>query len=78
VSKPAAAATNSVLFVQISDSHIDFSRPENPDVLGTFGKTIAATNALPQQPAFVVHTGDATHLSRPAHFDAAKQVLPSL
>jgi 3',5'-cyclic AMP phosphodiesterase CpdA len=78
VSKPASAATSSFSFVQISDSHIGFARPENPDVLGTFAKTIAAINALPRQPAFVVHTGDVTHLSKPAQFDAAKQVLSSL
>jgi Icc protein len=78
VSKPATAATSAFSFVQISDSHIGFARPENPDVLGTFAKTIAAINALPQQPAFVVHTGDVTHLSKPAQFDAAKQVLSSL
>jgi Icc protein len=77
-SKPAAAATNAFSFVQISDSHIGFARPENPDVLGTFAKTIATINALPQQPAFVVHTGDVTHLSKPAQFDAAKQVLSTL
>jgi 3',5'-cyclic-AMP phosphodiesterase len=78
VSESASAATTSFSFVQISDSHIGFARPENPDVLGTFAKTIAAINALPQQPAFVVHTGDVTHLSKPAQFDAAKQVLSSL
>ncbi len=77
-SKPASAAPSSFSFVQISDSHIGFARPENPDVLGTFAKTIAAINALPQQPAFVVHTGDVTHLSKPAQFDTAKQVLSSL
>jgi Icc protein len=78
VSESGCAATTSFSFVQISDSHIGFARPENPDVLGTFSKTIAAINALPQQPAFVVHTGDVTHLSKPAQFDAAKQVLSSL
>jgi 3',5'-cyclic AMP phosphodiesterase CpdA len=77
-SEPASAATNSFSFVQISDSHIGFARPENPDVLGTFAKTIEAINALPQQPAFVVHTGDVTHLSKPAQFDAAKGALASL
>ncbi len=78
VSQPASAATDSLSFIQISDSHIGFTRPENPDVLGTFATTIAAINALPQQPAFVVHTGDVTHLAKPAQFDAAKQVLSSL
>ena len=77
-SSPASAAERTFSFVQISDSHIGFSRPENPDVLGTFAKTIADINALPQQPAFVVHTGDVTHLSKPAQFDAAKQVLSTL
>ncbi len=78
VSSPAAAATASLSFVQISDSHIGFTRPENPDVLGTFAKTVDAINALPQQPAFVVHTGDVTHLAKPEQFDAAKQVLSTL
>jgi Icc protein len=77
-SQPASAATSPFSFVQISDSHIGFTRPENPDVLGTFAKTIAAINALPEQPAFVVHTGDVTHLAKPAQFDAAKQILSSL
>jgi 3',5'-cyclic AMP phosphodiesterase CpdA len=65
-------------FVQISDSHIGFTRPENPDVAGTLQQTINAINALPVQPAFVVHTGDITHLSKPAQFDAAKQILGTL
>jgi 3',5'-cyclic AMP phosphodiesterase CpdA len=73
-----SAKTGAFTFVQISDSHIGFSRPENPDVLGTFEKAIAAINAMPQAPAFVVHTGDVTHLAKPAQFDAAKQVLATL
>lgn len=74
----AQAAENSLSFVQISDSHIGFTRPENPDVLGTLQKTIEAINAMPVQPAFVVHTGDVTHLSKPAQFDTAKEVLRAL
>jgi len=65
-------------FVQISDSHIGFSRPENPDVAGTLAKTIDDINALPVQPSFVVHTGDVTHLSKPEQFDAAKTLLSKL
>ena len=74
----AAAADGSFSFIQISDSHIGFSRPENPNVLGTFKETVDAINALPKQPAFVVHTGDVTHLAKPEQFDAAKQVLSTL
>ena len=74
----AQAAVGGLSFVQISDSHIGFARPENPDVAGTLQKTIAAINALPLQPSFVVHTGDVTHLSKPAQFDTAKQMLSTL
>ena len=76
--EPAAAATSSFSFVQISDSHIGFNRPENPDVSGSLRKTIDAINALPNQPAFVAHTGDVTHLSKPQQFDDAKQLLSTL
>src|SRR6185437_7638913 len=30
---------------------------------------------LPAQPAMLVHTGDLTHLSKPAEFDAAEQIM---
>ena len=73
-----ATVPASLSFVQISDSHIGFTRPENPDVAGTFQKTIDDINAMPVQPAFVVHTGDVTHLAKPAQFDAAKQILGTL
>ena len=69
---------SSFSFVQISDSHIGFTRPENTDVAGTLTKTVAAINALQQQPAFVMHTGDITHLSKPEQFDSAKQILSTL
>ena len=78
VSQPTAAATTGLSFVQISDSHIGFTQPANPDVVGTLTKTVDAINALPQQPAFVVHTGDVTHLAKPAQFDTAKQILATL
>jgi 3',5'-cyclic AMP phosphodiesterase CpdA len=76
--RAAEAATSELSFVQISDSHLGFARPENPDVAGTLQKTIDAINALPSQPAFVVHTGDVTHLAKAAQFDAAKQLLGGL
>jgi 3',5'-cyclic AMP phosphodiesterase CpdA len=74
----ALAAGVLISFVQISDSHIGFSHPENPDVAATFQQTIDAINAMPVQPTFVVHTGDVTHLSKPAQFDTAKQILGTL
>jgi len=68
----------SLTFVQISDSHIGFNKPANDHVIETLEKTVMAINALPTPPAFVVHTGDITHLSKPAEFDQAKQVLSRL
>ena len=66
------------LFVQISDSHIGFNKDANPDVAGTLTQSISLVNALPQAPAFVMHTGDITHLSRAAEFDHAAQLLSGL
>jgi 3',5'-cyclic-AMP phosphodiesterase len=65
-------------FVQISDTHIGFHKPANEHVNNTLQKTIEAINALPTQPAFVIHTGDISHLSKPAEFDQAKQLLTQL
>jgi 3',5'-cyclic-AMP phosphodiesterase len=65
-------------FVQISDSHIGFHKPANEHVPEMLQKTVTAINALPSPPAFVVHTGDITHLSKPEEFDQAKQILSLL
>src|SRR5579872_6026275 len=62
-------------FAQISDSHIGFARDPNKDVAGTLKQTIARINALPEPPAFVVHTGDLTHLAKPEEFDAVAELL---
>jgi hypothetical protein len=49
-------------FVQLSDTHIGFSDPKiNPDYEGTLQKAVASVNALPQQPDFVMFTGDLSH-----------------
>jgi RNA polymerase sigma factor (sigma-70 family) len=74
----AAAPGAGVTFVQISDSHIGFAQPANPDVAGTLSATVDRINALPQQPAFVMHTGDVTHLARADQFDTAKSILGRL
>jgi Icc protein len=62
-------------FVQISDSHIGFDKPANPDVTATLRTAIAKIKAAPQPPAFILHTGDLTHLSKPAEFDTVQQIL---
>jgi 3',5'-cyclic AMP phosphodiesterase CpdA len=66
------------LFVQISDTHIGFNKDANPDVAGTLAQSIDLVNAMREQPALIIHTGDITHLSRPAEFDTAQQLLSRL
>src|SRR5262249_37324402 len=62
-------------FVQLSDSHIGFSKEPNRDVTATLRLAVERLNALPQAPAFFVHTGDLTHLAKPEEFDTVAEVL---
>ncbi|AVA37746.1 MULTISPECIES: metallophosphoesterase family protein [Cupriavidus] len=73
-----AAQTGVPLFLQISDTHIGFNKEANPDVSGTLRQTIDLVNAMPVKPALTIHTGDITHLSKPAEFDLANQLLSGL
>jgi Icc protein len=70
-----AAAQGDLSFVQISDSHMGFNKPANPDVAGTLKAAIYKINALPVPPEFILHTGDISHLSKPAEFDTVDQIL---
>ncbi|HXB93417.1 MAG TPA: metallophosphoesterase, partial [Puia sp.] len=65
-------------FVQISDSHIGFNKPANPDVMGTLQAAIDKINAMPAAPSFVLHTGDLSHLSQKDEFDTLDQALKSV
>lgn len=48
-------------FVQMSDSHWGYQGEANPDAHITLKKAVATVNALPQQPDFIIFTGDLTH-----------------
>jgi 3',5'-cyclic AMP phosphodiesterase CpdA len=48
-------------FVQLSDVHWGYQGPANPDSAVTLRKAVATVNALPEQPEFIVFTGDLTH-----------------
>jgi Icc protein len=74
----ARALKGELSFVQISDSHIGFNKPANPDVLGTLQAAINKINQLPTPPAFVLHTGDLTHLSKDSEFDTLDQALKQI
>jgi hypothetical protein len=69
------AARGDFSFVQISDSHIGFARAPNKDVTGTLKEAVDRINKLEQAPTFLLHTGDLTHLARPAEFDTVGQLL---
>jgi 3',5'-cyclic AMP phosphodiesterase CpdA len=64
-------------FAQISDSHIGFNKPANPDVLGTLQAAISKINAMPTAPSFILHTGDLSHLAQADEFDTLDQALKS-
>ena len=70
-------AKGELSFVQISDSHMGFNKPANPDVVSTLQAAVAKINALPAAPEFMLHTGDITHLSKPAEFDQVEKILQS-
>jgi len=66
-------------FVQISDSHIGFTADGvNTDVTKTFQQVVDRINGLPQRPSLVLHTGDLTHLTKPAQFDTVSQIMGTI
>lgn len=65
-------------FLQLSDSHVGFSKPANPNALATLREAIDKIGTLPRRPSFCIHTGDISHLSRDAEFDDADQVIKGL
>ena len=64
-------------FLQISDSHIGFSKEANKDVTATFKIALDRINALPTPPSFLIHTGDISQLSKSEEFDTFDELLKS-
>jgi len=75
LSDALAGEASAFTFLQISDSHIGFNKPANPDALGTLREAIAKVKAVTPKPAFMIHTGDITHLSKPDEFDNAAKLI---
>jgi predicted phosphodiesterase len=71
----ASAAKGELNFVQISDSHIGFNKPANPDVSATLQATVDKINALQHAPEFIIHTGDISHTAKAAEFDSLEGIL---
>src|SRR5579862_3315330 len=75
VGEAHAQAASGFTFLQISDSHVGFDKPANPNALATLEEAIGKVKALPAKPAFMIHTGDITHLSKETEFDNAEKVI---
>ena len=75
IDEAIAAEQKGFTFLQISDSHIGFNKEENPNAPGTLQEAIDRVKALPGNPAFMIHTGDISHLSKPAQFDDAEKII---
>ncbi|MFG1300875.1 metallophosphoesterase [Xanthobacter sp. V3C-3] len=71
----AAEPSKAFTFLQISDSHVGFDKAANPDALGTLREAVARIRALKEKPAFIIHTGDISHLSKDKEFDDADQII---
>ena len=71
----AKAAEGSFSFVQLSDSHIGFEKPANPDARATLSTAVDKVLAMPDKPAFIIHTGDVSHAAKPQEFDDALQLI---
>ena len=75
IDEAVGAQTKGFTFLQISDSHMGFDKPANPNVKGTLEEAIARVKSLTAKPSFMIHTGDISHLSKAAEFDDANQVI---
>jgi 3',5'-cyclic AMP phosphodiesterase CpdA len=75
VGEAHAQAAGALTFLQISDSHVGFDKPANPNALGTLEEAINKVKALPVKPSFMIHTGDITHLSKVSEFDDAERII---
>ncbi|THD58322.1 metallophosphoesterase [Phenylobacterium sp.] len=71
----APAKAGSFTFMQVSDSHVGFNKPANPDAAATYREAVGKILALPQKPDFIIHTGDITQLSKDQEFDDADQII---
>jgi 3',5'-cyclic AMP phosphodiesterase CpdA len=76
IDEAVAEGAGGLTFAQISDSHIgfDFKAPY-PNALHTLEECIGRVKALPNKPAFMIHTGDISHLSRASQFDDADKII---
>ena len=61
----------------VATSQRRMALPDDPTatVFPSADRAIERINALPQTPDFLIHTGDLTHMAKPAEFDTLGQLL---
>jgi 3',5'-cyclic-AMP phosphodiesterase len=75
---PAALAGGGLRFVQLSDSHVGFKGPANPDSLATLDRAVELVRSSGAAPALVVHTGDLSHAQHEGAFATVEEHLRPL
>lgn len=75
VTSAAAQTAEKFTFGQISDTHIGFHQAANTNPLQTLDEAITKMIGGPEKPAFLIHTGDISHLSKPQEFDDADMLI---
>ena len=75
IDEALAQGAAGLTFLQISDSHVGFDKPANPNALATLEEAITKIKGMPVKPSFMIHTGDITHLSKPSEFDDADRII---
>ena len=75
IERASAEEMRGLTFLQISDSHIGFDKPANPNARGTLEEAVGKINAMPAKPSFMLHTGDISHLSKVSEFDDADRII---
>ena len=71
----AATPADGFSFMQISDSHIGFSKPPNLDTTGTLQEAVRMVAAQKGSASLLLHTGDVSQLSKPEQFDTAQKII---
>ena len=75
IDEAVAQPSKGFTFLQISDSHMGFDKPANPNVKGTLEEAIGRVKTLAVKPSFMIHTGDISHLSKASEFDDAERII---
>jgi len=75
VGSAQAAEAAGMTFLQISDSHVGFDKPANPNALGTLEEAIGKINAMPVKPSFMITPATSPICPRRPEFDNADRII---